>query len=401
VRVGLLSTSFPRGEDDAAGHFVLGFARALVSRGHRVEVLAPAPSEPAYPDAPRFAGIDVHWLSYLPRPLQRTFYGAGVLDNLRASPWAALGVPPFVLALTRETRARMPQWDAVVSHWALPSALVAGELAGARPHLAVLHSADVFVLERLPSRTLRRVLATRIARGASAMLFSSRDLRRRFLALLGPLPRAELSARAHVCAMGIEPAQVSSEPRAALRARLSLSRFTLLCLGRLIALKGLMHAIEAVASLPEVELVIVGYGPERSALEAEAQRRGVAVRFVGAQYGEHKADWLRAADAFVLPSVVLASGRTEGMPTTLLEAMEYGLPVIASDVGGVSDVVRSSENGFLVRPESAREIVHAVRALLDAATREQLAHGARQTAAQYRWEVLAPMLEGLLAGDRA
>jgi glycosyltransferase involved in cell wall biosynthesis len=343
----------------------------------------------------------VDWVSYLPaRALQRTFYGAGVLDNLRREPLSALGLAPFVASLARAAYLRAPSWDAVISHWALPCALIAGELPGARPHLAVLHSADVFVLERLPSARLRRLLATRITKRARALLFSSRDLRRRFLALLDPLQRAEQSAHAHVCPMGIDAALPMSGSRAELRRKLALDRFTVLSLSRLIPLKGLEHAIDAVAELPEVELVIAGYGPDRERLEQYASRREARVRFVGPQYGVDKASWLHAADAFVLPSIRLPSGRTEGMPTTLLQAMEHRLPVIASDVGGVSDVVRSGENGFLVPAGSPLAISRSVRELLaDPALRARLADGARETAALYHWDVLAPMLEELLRTD--
>ncbi|MEY4510560.1 MAG: hypothetical protein RLZZ450_2682 [Pseudomonadota bacterium] len=403
MSIGLLTTSFPRAEDDAAGHFVLGFARALAARGHRLEVLAPEPHEARYEAPPQHDGIAVHWVPYWSRRgLQRTFYGAGVLDNVRRDPLSALGLAPFVASLAREAYRRAPGWDAVITHWALPCALIAGELPGTRPHLAVLHSADVFVLERLPTARLRRLLATRIGTRARALLFSSRELRRRYLALLDPLVRAELSARAHVCPMGIEPALPTSEPKAALRTRLALDKFTLLCLSRLIPLKGIVHAIDAVSALPDVELVIAGYGPEREALEAHAKRRAARVRFVGAVYGRDKSDWLRAADAFVLPSIKLANGRTEGMPTTILEAMEYGLPVIASDVGGVSDAVRTGDNGFLVPAASSAEIELAVRALMaDSDLRERLSAGARETAELYHWDALAPRFEELLFADLA
>ena len=200
--------------------------------------------------------------------------------------------------------------------------------------------------------------------------------------------------------MGIDPALPTSEPRSCLRQRLSLDRFTLLSLSRLIPLKGIEHAIDAVGALPEVELVVAGYGPQRDALEAHAKKRGARVRFVGALYGVEKGDWLHAADAFVLPSIQLASGRSEGMPSTLLEAMEYGLPVIASDVGGVSDTVRTGENGFLVRAGSAVEIEKAVRALVqDGELRARLAAGASETAELYHWQAMAPRLEELLFGD--
>jgi glycosyltransferase involved in cell wall biosynthesis len=399
VKIGLLTTSFPRTEQDVPGNFVLGFARALVTRGHRFEVLAPDPHEPRYRRPPSFEGIDVRWVRYLePRALQQTFYGAGVLDNVRERPLRALGLAPFVASLAHQTHAAMRDWDAVVSHWALPCALIAGELVKRRPHLAIMHSADVFVLEQLPGRRVRALLAKRIAARAQALVFSSRDLRRRFLALMPPLARAEFAGRAHVCPMGIDGSERTGEPRALVRARLGVRGFTLLSLGRLIPLKGVEHAIDALAHVPEVELVVAGDGPSRHLLEQRARASGARVRFVGTVYGDDKRAWLRAADAFVLPSLRLDNGRSEGMPTALLEAMEYGLPVIASDVGGVSDAVRSGENGVLIPAGRPPAIADALRGLLDRSVRAQLQRGAKATAALYHWDALAPRFEELLRG---
>lgn len=395
MRIGLVTTSFPRGEGDSAGSFVLGFARALAARGHQIEVLAPEPHEPRYRSPPAFAGVQVSWVRYLPRPLERSFYGAGVLDNIRRDPRAVLGLAPFTFALGRAVRASAARWDAVVSHWALPSALVVGELSKA-PHLAVLHSADVFLLEQLPGRAL---LSARIAKRADALLFSTRDLRRRFLALLAPLQRADAATRAHVCAMGIEPRAVTGEPRDAVRARLGLQRFTILSLGRLVPIKGVEHAIAAVARLADVELIVAGDGPERARLERLVASSGANVRFVGPVYGADKDALFRAADCFVLPSVVLRSGRSEGMPTTVLEAMEHGLPIVASDVGGLRDLLRDGENGLLVPPGQPGALVEAIGALRETTLRERLAAAARETAALYHWSVLAPRFEQLLVRD--
>lgn len=401
MKIGLLTTSFPRTAQDVPGSFVRGFASALAARGHRIEVLAPEPHEAQYESPPQLEGVTVSWVPYLrPRSLQRTFYGAGVLDNLRTAPLAAVGVAPFVLALAAATRSQMPHWDAVVSHWAVPCALVAGALRERQQrHLAVFHSADVFLLERLPA-PLRRLLATRIAHTADALLFSSQDLRRRFLAVLGPLTRAELAACAHVCPMGIEPAaQTPLASRAALRERYGLTRFSVLSLGRLIPLKGIAHAITAVADMPDSELLVCGEGPEQAALARQAAHTGARVRFMGSVFGAEKAALLRAADAFVLPSIKLPSGRTEGMPQVLLEAMEQGLPVVASDVGGVSDVVRNGDNGMLVSPADPPALARALSALRDAATHRRLSAGARTTARLYHWSTLAPLLESLLVGE--
>jgi glycosyltransferase involved in cell wall biosynthesis len=388
MRIGLLTTSFPRFSGDVPGQFVLGFAQALSARGHEVEVLAPEPHDAEHLTLPSFEGIVLHWVRYAPTRFERTFYGAGVLDNLRHDPRAWLGLAPFVLALAREVQRREHAWDAIVSHWALPCGLVAALLRGSRPHLAVLHSADVFLLEHLP---YRRLLAARIARGSSALLCSSRKLRERFLALLEPVERVEIAANTHVCAMGIEPYQAPS----ALPLRPH-DRLVLLALGRLVPIKGLDRAIRVVAGLASVELVIAGDGPARSSLEKLARDLSAPVRFVGEVRGERKRALLASAHAFVLPSVELESGRTEGMPTTVLEAMDAGLPVIASHTGGVSDVIEHEHNGLLVESGDVTALRNAIERVREPAFRARLAEAGKVTAADFHWACLAPHFERLL-----
>jgi len=396
VRIGLITTSFPREEGDIPGTFVLGFARALVARGHTFEVLAPEPHEARYDPAPSWQGIELRWVRYLPRELQRTFYGAGVLDNFRRDPRAWLGPLPFVASMLAAAAQRAQGWDAVVSHWALPSALIAGQVRGTRRHLAVLHSADVHLIERLPASKL---LADRVARSADTLLFSSRDLRRRFLACLDPMARIEVSARAHVSAMGIVPHVPVERDRETLRAELSLSGCVVLSLGRLVPIKGVDTLIRAVARQPELSLVVAGDGPERSSLQALAASLGANVRFVGEVRDQEKRAWLEAADLFVLPSRKLSSGRTEGMPITLLEAMGAGLPVVATQSGGLADLIEHEENGLLVASDDVAGLRAAILRMRDPALRERLALNARETAEDYAWPALAPRFEALLFGE--
>jgi glycosyltransferase involved in cell wall biosynthesis len=393
MRIGLLATSFPRTERDPAGVFVLGFARALVGRGHTVEVLAPEPAEGV--DPPSWPGIEVRWVPYLrPRSLEQTFYGAGVPDNLARDRRAWLGLAPFTLALLRTAAVRAPRWDAVVSHWALPCALVAGAVRGARNHVAVLHSADVHLLARLP---LRARLAQRIADGATALLFASPALRDAFLGLLAPVPRASVATRCHVSPMGIDALTEPSGPRRALRRALGLDDFTVLSLGRLVPIKGTDDALRA---LPlDTALLVAGAGPERGALEQLALRLGTNARFLGLVAGQEKRDWLAASDAFVLASRVLPSGRTEGTPTTLLEAMAAGLPIVATDVGGVSSLIEHERTGLLIPPGDVTAMSDALARLRDdAALRRRLSRAGRKTAELYTWDALAPHLDALVRG---
>ncbi len=396
MKLGLLTTSFPRSEGDPSGAFVLGFARALEGRGHTVEVLAPEPPEPVAP--PRHGGVSVEWVPYLrPRHLERTFYGGGVPDNLTRDPRAWLGLAPFSLQLARAAKERAPRWDAIVSHWALPSALAAGWARQDQPHLAVFHSADLHLLSQLP---MRRALARSIARGATSMLFVSPQHRERFLSLLPPLVRSGAAGRAHVCPMGVTPPAKLDVARGALRKRLGFDRFTVLSLGRLVPIKGIGDAIRAVAALKDVDLVIAGDGPERASLERLAKETGADIRFVGVLTGEEKTAYLRGADAFVLPSRPAKSGREEGVPTALIEAMTHGLPIVASRTGGIPSILDEGECGLLVPPGDPGALCRALDRLAeDDKLRRRLGRRASKVGALYTWPELAPNLEALLRAE--
>jgi glycosyltransferase involved in cell wall biosynthesis len=198
------------------------------------------------------------------------------------------------------------------------------------------------------------------------------------------------------------PAPAPQQDRAQLRARFGIERFALLTLARLVPVKGLPTALRALALRGDLEWLIAGDGPDRSELEAIARAASLRVRLLGTVTGADKAALLRAADAFVLPSRVLPSGRSEGAPTALLEAMAAGLPVIAADVGGVGEVLAAGERGWLFEPNTLGALEAAVdrvrvgsreqRALRVAAA---LAFAERQT-----WPALAPRIEACLVQPR-
>jgi glycosyltransferase involved in cell wall biosynthesis len=198
--------------------------------------------------------------------------------------------------------------------------------------------------------------------------------------------------------MGFEPLGTTAPTREAARAALELTRFTALCLGRLVPIKGLDDAVRAIARRPDAELLVAGSGPERQRLESLAAATGARVRFTGHVEGERKRLLLRAADAFVLPSVEEA-GRREGLPTALLEAMAAGLPVVATRTGGVPELVREGEDGFLVpmrRPDALAAALTTLAA--DRARAEALGAAARRRAEAFTWPAQRRAIGELVAG---
>ncbi|HUH15532.1 MAG TPA: glycosyltransferase family 4 protein [Gaiellaceae bacterium] len=191
------------------------------------------------------------------------------------------------------------------------------------------------------------------------------------------------------------PARRPAAGREELRARLGLNGPTLAFAGRLTAQKSLDVALEALARTPGVALVVAGDGGERPALERRAADLGLAgrVRFVGPLPREQVLELLAAADAALLTS------SWENFPHGLVEALGVGTPVVATDVGGVTEVVRDGENGLLVAPRDPAALAAALeRFFADPALRERLRAGTLPSAAPYAPGVLFARVEQVLLG---
>ncbi|HEX2835408.1 MAG TPA: glycosyltransferase family 4 protein [Thermoanaerobaculia bacterium] len=126
--------------------------------------------------------------------------------------------------------------------------------------------------------------------------------------------------------------------------------------------KGIEVLIEALTKIPSATLMVVGDGPMREEWAALAQRFGVAGRIQWLGYRNDVETLLPRADLFVLPSL------DDAFPTVLLEAMAAGVPVVATRVGGIPEIVDDGVTGKLVPPNDAAALAAAINALLDADT---------------------------------
>jgi colanic acid/amylovoran biosynthesis glycosyltransferase len=147
----------------------------------------------------------------------------------------------------------------------------------------------------------------------------------------------------------------------------------LLFVGRLAAAKGLPILLQSLAvlrlSCPNIQLTVVGDGPDRAELTSQVKSLGLAaqVEFVGYQPPAAVRAYLQAADVFVMSSFA------EGVPVVLMEAMMSGVPVVATQIAGVSELVEDGINGFLVPPSDAQALTDRIQKLLtDAELRQRL-----------------------------
>jgi glycosyltransferase involved in cell wall biosynthesis len=311
----------------------------LVRRGHAVHVVTHAIAGAARDES--VAGIQVHrWVETA---------GAGRLFAVR-----------FVAGVIAALRGLRPQYDLVHTHQGLWEAVATGLgrrwLAGA-PTLVQPASSGYYGEAEELLRTRGAALLRRAILRNTAIAAISADIERQWRDL-GVKPERLVRMASGVDATHFHPAtdrDVETDARLPPRPRVV---FT----GRLHPQKNLdtlLAAWPAVVRRRGANLILVGEGPDRARLEARAAALGVAdhVRFTGAV--ADPASILRAADAFVLPSVA------EGISNSLLEAMATALPCLASRIGGNVDLLDDGQTGILLPSDQPEAWSAALIRVLD------------------------------------
>jgi len=351
VRVVLVSGIWPPDVGGPSSH-APALAAALLEAGHEVEVVTTADV------APESRPYPVRWVARSrPAPLRH-------------------------LAVVREVASAARDADRVYATTMVRRAALGAALAR-RPLVVKLVADEAFERERRSGRFDGSLEEFQAARGGPRrrLLRATRTvaLRRAERVLV---PSAYL--RGIALGWGLAPERVKVVPNPApelpqlpsreeARAALGVTGPALATAGRLTAQKALPDALQAIARVPAVELLVLGDGSERPALEREAETLGVSdrVRFLGAGTRDDVLRLFRAADA------VLVTSAWENLPHTVLEALAVGTPVIATAVGGIPEVVVDGENGLLVPPHDVDAIAAAVARLV----REEDLRGALAAAA--------------------
>jgi glycosyltransferase involved in cell wall biosynthesis len=268
-----------------------------------------------------------------------------------------MSVTPFMLARAmRPVLRRLMQsgceFDVIDAHYFYPDG-VAGVLLGryfGKPVTVTARGTDLNLIARHP---LARRMITWAAKSAAANVTVSRALKDKLISLG--------ISESHITVLrnGVDLQLFSPIDRDVWRNRLGIRGLTLLCVGHLTKLKGHDIVIRALEKLPEVFLLIVGEGEEKTRLEVLVRtlRLSDRVRFMDEMSQDNLRKYYGASDA-----LVLASSR-EGWPNVLLEAMACGTPVIATNVGGIPEIVSAPEAGIIMQERTPEGVAEAVQRL--------------------------------------
>ena len=372
IRLLTFSTLYPNSVRPSHGIFVETRLRHLLRSGEvESRVIAPVPWFPfhhaVFGEYARHAGV--------PRHEERNGLSVDHPHYLLL-PKIGMNIAPYTLAqaglkAARRLIASGYDFDLIDAHYFYPDGVAAVMIGTAfgKPVVITARGTDINLIPRY-SKPRQMILDA--ARDCAAIISVSAALKGG-LEVLGVDSR-----RISVLRNGVDLTLFHPEDRFSARASLGVVRFALASVGNLIQTKGHDLVIRALAELPDVQLFIAGGGPERSVLERLATKLGVAdrVTFLGVCSQEELSVLYSAVDC-----LVLASAR-EGWPNVLLEAMACGTPLVASDVGGVPEIVDAPEAGVLMDECSAGGIVRAVVRLRQALPNRE---ATRAYAEQFSW----------------
>jgi glycosyltransferase involved in cell wall biosynthesis len=224
---------------------------------------------------------------------------------------------------------------------------------GGPPYSVTAHAKDIWHREARPD-ALRDKLGS-----ARFVATVSQENHRHLEAVLGGRGRVRVVPNSVDLARLPDPADRLPEPG------------VVLSVARLVEKKGLEDLVRACGRLHRdgcgcpIRLRVIGDGPRRTALAELAALEGITVDWLGALPHEQVAEHYRRAAVFVLPCVVAATGDRDGLPTSVLEAMAAGLPVVTTAVNGLADAVVDGVTGLIVDQHDPSGLAAAIRRLLE------------------------------------
>jgi len=350
LRVLCFSSLYPNEAQPVHGIFVENRLRHVVESGDiEAQVVAPVPW---FPLTHRVFG---GWADYARVPARERRFGIDVEHpRFPVLPRIGMQIAPYLMyaALLGPLRRLAGEWDfdVIDAHYFYPDGVAAALLARAlgKPLMITARGTDISLIAGYPGPRRRIVWA---ARQASALVAVCAALKREMVSI------GIESDKVTVLRNGVDLAQFQPTDRAAARSTWQVEGRVVLSVGHLIERKGHHLAIEALAALPDVTLLVAGGGPELEPLTRLAERLGVGgrVRFLGAVPHRRLPELYAAADL-----LVLASSR-EGWANVLLEAMACGTPAAATDVWGTAEVVADPAAGWLIPERSAHSVAATLR----------------------------------------
>lgn len=367
------ASTFPRWEGDTEPRFVLDLCRHMTEK---FDITVLVPYAPGAKEKEILEGVKVVRYHYFPVHKWETLcYPGAIVPRIREKKIRVLLVPFLVIALYFQLFRRLPAYDIVHAHWLIPQGIIQSFFK--KPYVVTGHGSDVHSFNKGFIKKLK-IMALQKAKHVTVV---SDHLKRKLQELDPGLHPSVISMGVNASCFGNQYYIRDYFGQA--------GRKVVLFVGRLVKEKGITYLIDAMRQINAL-LVIVGEGPMKSELEKEASEKKVEALFLGSKTHEELKTIYASADIFVMPSIPAQNGGKEGFGLVALEAMASGLPVVASDSGGISQIIEDGVNGFLCGEKKPHELAEKLRILLtDEEVVAKMAEKSRETVEKYDYRVLA------------
>lgn len=374
------ASTFPRWKGDTEPRFVLDLASHMTES---FDVTVLVPSAFGAKDYEEMEGVKVIRFHYFPvRRWETLCYPGAIVPRIREKKIRAFLVPFLLVNLYINLFKLLPKYDLVHAHWIIPQGIIQSFYK--KNYIVTGHGGDVTSL----NQGILKKLKIRCLQKADYVTVVSGHLKKEVNKLCW-------IDNIRIMPMGCDTAKFG-------RQHYRMNCFgqeeqkVVLFVGRLAEKKGVTYLIEAMERVDAL-LVIVGDGPLKEALEHQAEQYNDKIKFIGPKTHDQLKELYASADILVMPSITAKDGDEEGFGLVILEAMASGLPVVASNSGGISSLVQDGSNGLLCEQKNTWELSQKMNMLLENETLySKIKNNGEMTAEKYDYSVIAKQYCDLL-----
>ncbi len=376
------ASTFPRWEGDTEPRFVLDLSRYLAEY-FDVTVLAPA--APGAEKREEMEGVHVVRYHYFPIHGWETLcYPGAIVPRIKEKKIRLLLVPFLLLSLYIKLAGILSDYDLVHAHWLIPQGVIQSLFR--KPYIVTGHGGDVASLNK---GLLKRCKARCIRKACRVTVVSEQ--------LKSKLQELAPDADPDVISMGVDTEKFGRQHYVPDYFGQN-GKKVVLFVGRLAEKKGVTYLIEAMKEVDAV-LAVAGDGPLRKELEEQAVPIRDKVMFLGAKTHDELKILYASADIFAAPSVTAEDGDQEGMPTTIMEAMASGIPIVSTKSSGIMQLIDDGENGLLCEEKNISRLAENINRLLENEQLcRQLVKNGLETVREYDYSVIAERYKEILYG---
>lgn len=379
----ITGSTFPRWENDTEPRFILDYAKAM-KKYYDVTVLVPYAI--GAKESENMEGVKVIRYHYFPiHKFETLCYPGAIVPRIREKKIRILLVPFLLVSLFFNMNRIYTSYDLVHAHWIIPQGIIQSNMKKV-PYILTGHGGDVSSLNNWPISVLKR----RALKFSKHTTVVSENL---YEIVQNIYPCPEMS----IIPMGCDTSSFNNNLRIENYFGQN-NKKVVLFVGRLAEKKGCLYLIKAMREVKDAILVIVGKGNLEDELRVEAKDIQDKVVFLGAKTHKELPRIYASADVFVAPSITAKDGDKEGFGLVILEAMASGIPVIASNSGGIIDIVQNGVNGLLVEEKDVNGISSQINTILnEPQLRKQLVNNAFNTVKEFSYENVAAKYASIIS----